>query len=418
MFQNGVYTACEPCAEDPTRPPMWQVKAARIIHDQSEKMVYYEDARLEMLGVPLAYIPFFSAPDPTVKRKTGFLMPVATYSSVYGFGVTTPFYWALAPNYDVTITPTMTSLQGPLLQVEWRHRLMSGAYAVRGAGIWQLDKSQFAFQGPRTTSIPAFAISAACCRPKASSPWRTDGSGAGTGTVVTDRPFLQDYSVARVPQEFISQLYLTGVGDRSYFDVRAMHYLGMSGSDRQEELPIIHPVLDYSNVLGQPIFGGELSYRLQPDEPEPPGGRFRSGQPQTAFDLGLCNPTTADPAVVKNPGQLPAARHPGQLLTALRRRAVAAQDRRSPGPGLAAFRVGAGRRGRAFRHPGGRGRELHPDRREHAHPRHAGRRPRVSLSLHQRAFLGHADDRADRPGDRAAGRDRNRPASPTRTHRA
>ena len=300
VFQNGVYTACEACAEDPTRPPMWQVKAARIIHDQAEKMIYYEDARMEFLGVPLAYIPFFSAPDPTVKRKTGFLFPAATYSSVYGFGVSTPFYWALAPNYDVTITPTLTSLQGPLLQAEWRHRLMSGAYSVRAAGIWQLDKDQFAFQGPSDDFNSGFRDFRGMLQ--------TEGQFALTdrwvwgweGTLVTDRPFLQDYSVVRVPQEFVSQVYLTGVGDRSYFDARAMHYLGMSGSDRQAELPIIHPVIDYSNKLAQPIFGGELGYRFNLTSLSRTAADF-DPITQNAFDLGLCTPLTADPAVVKNP---------------------------------------------------------------------------------------------------------------------
>ena len=75
IFHNGVYTACEPCQTDPTKPPKWQVKAARIIHDQGEKMLYFEDANLEFLGVPMAYLPYLSAPDPTVKRKTGMLVP-------------------------------------------------------------------------------------------------------------------------------------------------------------------------------------------------------------------------------------------------------------------------------------------------------------------------------------------------------
>ena len=79
VFQSGVYTACEACKDDPSKPPKWQVKAARIIHDQGEKMIYFEDARLEFFGVPLAYMPFFSAPDPTVKRKTGFLMPTCRH---------------------------------------------------------------------------------------------------------------------------------------------------------------------------------------------------------------------------------------------------------------------------------------------------------------------------------------------------
>ncbi len=75
VFENGVYTACAPCKDDPKKPPLWQVKGARIIHDQNEKMLYFENAQLEFFGVPMAYMPYFSTPDPTVKRKTGFLMP-------------------------------------------------------------------------------------------------------------------------------------------------------------------------------------------------------------------------------------------------------------------------------------------------------------------------------------------------------
>ena len=78
VLQNGVYTACEPCKDDPKKPPLWQVQAARIIHDEGEKMLYFEDARIEFFGVPLAYVPFMSAPDPTVKRKSGFLFPTVS----------------------------------------------------------------------------------------------------------------------------------------------------------------------------------------------------------------------------------------------------------------------------------------------------------------------------------------------------
>src|SRR4029453_12837097 len=76
VLQSGVYTACEACKDDPRKPPLWQVKAARIIHDEGEKMIYFEQAQLEFFGKPVAYFPFFSAPDPTVKRKSGWLMPV------------------------------------------------------------------------------------------------------------------------------------------------------------------------------------------------------------------------------------------------------------------------------------------------------------------------------------------------------
>ncbi len=72
IFHNGVYTACAPCKDDPKKPPLWQVKSARIIHDETEKMIYFENAQLEFFGKPIAYFPYFSTPDPTVKRKTRF----------------------------------------------------------------------------------------------------------------------------------------------------------------------------------------------------------------------------------------------------------------------------------------------------------------------------------------------------------
>ncbi len=115
VFENGVYTACAPCKDDPKKPPLWQVKGARIIHDQNEKMLYFEDARLEFFGVPMAYLPYFSTPDPTVKRKSGFLMPSPSQTAAYGYAVDIPYYWAIAPDMDATFTPRITSRQGVLL---------------------------------------------------------------------------------------------------------------------------------------------------------------------------------------------------------------------------------------------------------------------------------------------------------------
>jgi len=51
VFESAVYTACLPCRDNPKRPPLWQVKAARIIHDQNEKMIYFEDANLEFFEI-------------------------------------------------------------------------------------------------------------------------------------------------------------------------------------------------------------------------------------------------------------------------------------------------------------------------------------------------------------------------------
>jgi len=302
VFQSGVYTACEPCRDDPRKPPLWQVKAARIIHNESEKMMYFEDARIEFFGVPLAWMPYFSAPDPTVKRKTGFLMPIVSTSSAYGFAVETPYYLALAPNYDATISPRFTTTQGPLLRGEWRQRFEDGQLTIRGAGIDQLDKNKFLLDGTPTPGFRDFrgAIEASG-RFNLSPQWTWGFDGVG----LTDRTFFQDYKIQLLQQtavdpilnymtEAVSQVYLIGRGDRSYFDMRAIHYYGFSLSDVQGTLPNVLPVIDYAYTFDQPVFGGELGTTFN----------FTNLQRQTAsFDaisasalnLGLCNVNSADP---------------------------------------------------------------------------------------------------------------------------
>lgn len=302
VFENGVYTACAPCRDDPKKPPLWQVKGARIIHDQTDKMLYFENAQLEFFGVPMAYLPYFSTPDPTVKRKTGFLMPGFSSVSTYGFGVETPFYWAIAPDYDATFNPRFTTKQGVLLQGEFRQRLINGSYQIRAYGIDQLDQGAFAgqpgdrqFRGGVDTK-GQFALNDKWV-------WGWDG------VLLSDYYFFSDYRLAQykdpfgsflsLPTEAISQLYLTGVGNRSFFDARTIYYLSYSGN--QNMVPVIHPVVDYSNVINHPIFDGEFSYKTN----------FTSLSRETAaFDPittlantnSLCTTTSADP-LARTPSQ-------------------------------------------------------------------------------------------------------------------
>jgi LPS-assembly protein len=271
VMQNGVYTACEPCKDDPQKPPLWQVQAARIIHDNNEKMIYFEDAKVEFFGLPLIYFPFLSAPDPSVARKSGFLYPILSYGTAYGAALEVPYFWALSPSYDLTVTPRFMSMQGVLLQAQWRQRLMTGAYTVRVAGVFQEDPGYFANRdGPDSPTANTFRGAVQTSGQFALSDKWVWG---WTGLLMTDPSFLYDYLLASfigsfdpfhtgVATEGVSQLYLTGANVRSYFDIRTIYYYGFSGQDIQAEIPWIHPVVDYSNVMAQPLLGGELSYKM------------------------------------------------------------------------------------------------------------------------------------------------------------
>jgi len=325
VFENGVYTACAPCQDDPKKPPLWQVKGARIIHDQQEKMLYFETAQIEFFGVPVAYLPYFSTPDPTVKRKSGFLMPgYFPGTGQTGFGMEIPYYWAIAPDYDATFTPRILSRQGVLMQAEFRQRLIDGSYQIRAYGIDQLDPGAFAgqpgdrqFRGGLDTK-GQFAINDKWV-------WGWDG------VILSDYAFFNDYRLAQyrdpmsaflsLPTEAISQLYLTGVGNRSYFDLRSIYYLSYSGN--QQQVPVVYPVLDYSNVFNYPIFGGEVSYKTNFTNLTRNDAVFDPITNLANF-AGLCTPTSADP-LARTPSQCLLRGFPGTYT----RLTVEAQWRRS-----------------------------------------------------------------------------------------
>ncbi len=266
-FDKGTYTACAPCEAHPERPPLWQIKAMKIIHKSDEQMIYFEDAVLELYGLPIAYLPYFSTPDPTVTRKTGFLVPHYVYQSRLGFGAAAPFFWNLAPNYDLTLTPTVLSQQGFFGEAEFRHRLETGTYSILGSGIYQAEPSQFPaypagtgnrnFRGSVETQGKFFI------NPRWSYGWDV--------TIFSDKYFLQDYNIRSNSlgtdyiKESISTAYLTGQGDRSFFDLRGYRIEGLSQFDFNKQQPLVAPVLNYNRTIAVAPgstygIGGEVNF--------------------------------------------------------------------------------------------------------------------------------------------------------------
>jgi LPS-assembly protein len=307
VLESGVYTACEPCKDDPKKPPRWQIRTTRIIHDDAEKMIYFEGARLEAFGVPLFYWPYLSTPDPTVKRKSGLLIPKIGYTSVLGANYSQAYFWAIAPNYDLTLTPTFSSKQGLLMQAEWRHRLMNGSYSIKASGIFQLNPGAFetrftpVYTGdkdPGDRTFRGMFDTSGQFNLNNQWVWGWDGS------IMTDRMVVQDYGLRTYfaimdpfksgGLETVTQLYLSGRGDKSWFDARGMYFYGLAASDVQSQLPLVLPVVDYKNRYA--LFGGDLSYKTNLISLTRQSADF-DPITQNAFNTGQCDRVTADPSV-------------------------------------------------------------------------------------------------------------------------
>ncbi len=262
-FDYGTYTACEPCKDNPEVPPLWQVRAAKIVHNNETHTVYFEESTLEIAGIPVAYLPYFEAPDPTVKRKSGFLTPRFITSTAVGTGASVPYFFNLAPDYDLTLSPAFLSRQGVLGQAEYRQRLDNGSFNLRLSGIFQTTPSAF-LPGPLGAGDRDFRGSIESRgRFYINDRWRTGWDLVG----VTDKWFLDNYRIRNQNittdyfREAVSTAYLIGQGDRSWFEARGYYFKGLSSFDWQKEQPIVAPVIDYDKRINGPgEIGGEVRF--------------------------------------------------------------------------------------------------------------------------------------------------------------
>ncbi|MGB9144017.1 MAG: LPS assembly protein LptD [Aestuariivirga sp.] len=274
IYEHASYTACKDCSTK-GGAPLWEITTTKTVHDEKAKNLYLTDPTLRFGGVPVAWLPYASMPDPTVKRRTGFLLPSFSGGGTYGFGVTTPYFLELGPSADLTFRPMWTTKQGPVADVEFRQRLKSGSYNVRGYGVYQLTEAE----APGDTKWRGAATTAGDFKLNDTWDWGWDG------TLTSDKTFLKKYDFDDRDLA-TSKVYLTGMDDRSYFSAQALHFRTLSLVEDQSTFPTALPYINSEYTFDQAVLGGELSfdasaYSLSRDEANTPYATINHGTDQT-----------------------------------------------------------------------------------------------------------------------------------------
>lgn len=130
-LQRTIASSCTVCAENPT--PTWAIRASRVTQDSVARRIYFENARFELFGLPVGYVPRLSIPEPSVERANGVLVPEFLQSNIYGFGFKLPYYHTLGPSADITVTPFVTTTGAKILEGQYRRRFDGGGFDLSGA---------------------------------------------------------------------------------------------------------------------------------------------------------------------------------------------------------------------------------------------------------------------------------------------
>ena len=236
-----VYSPCELCPDEPTRPPLWQLKAVKVVHDKDRRTIEYSDVWLELAGIPIAYSPYLSHPDPTVKRRSGFLVPSIGGSSDLGLVTRVPYFLNIDPFSDATLTPVYASKEGPLLTGEYRHRLQNGSLDLTASIT---EDSENEVRG-HIKSQGRFDLD---------DTWRW-GFEANRAT---DDTYLRRYGFGS-ESSLTTRVFSEGFRKRNYMAFNGYAFQGLRESDDPGKTPWVLPMFDYNHVGEPDRLGGRPS---------------------------------------------------------------------------------------------------------------------------------------------------------------
>jgi LPS-assembly protein len=249
ILNKAVYTPCLPCRTDPTRQPVWQIKADQVVRDETAQTVTYHDAWMEMWGVPVFYTPYFRHADVGVKRQTGLLNPTFSVSSgSSGVQVRQPYFIVLDDDKDVTLSPIARVTGNPdpaggVLVGEYRQRVPNGIFILGASGTYEGtpdDESDRDFRG-HVNGAGLFDVNR---------DWRWGFNFKNT----TDKEYLRQYHLGS-RRWLEDTLWSEGFLGRSYFEARGYGWQTTDSDLRDDTAPIVTPLLNY-NFTSEPGAGG------------------------------------------------------------------------------------------------------------------------------------------------------------------
>lgn len=248
---KAVYSPCQVCKNERDGLPVWQIKALKVTHDRENSIISYRHAWLEILGVPILYTPYFWHPDPTTKRKSGLLVPRAGNSTDLGNFLEIPYYWAIAPNYDITIAPLFITQEASVLKSEFRMRTKTGEFRFNGS-VTNPDRRDSAGNQIAGRQVRDHLFGVGRFSPNTLWDWGFDVQ------ISSDDTYLKRYDIFD-GDELRNRAFMRTRGERNYAVAESYYFVGLRSTDNQGQTPVILPNIDFQYHLADPFLGGHVS---------------------------------------------------------------------------------------------------------------------------------------------------------------
>lgn len=233
---KAVYSPCPTCAEHPEAEMQWQLKADKVIIDNAQQKVEYEDAYFEVYGVPVAYTPYFAHPTPNADRKSGILVPTFRTDSNLGGVLTLPYYFNVAPNMEATVRPTITTKEGLVLGGDWSHLTEYGQYDLTGSITRPRGFTELASSDEGDRSLRGHL------KGKGIFDLTEHWDFGFDGQYTSDDTYLRRYDFDNTDL-ITSRAFFDRISERNFTRIQAVHFRGLLEQDSSTTTPIAAPYL-------------------------------------------------------------------------------------------------------------------------------------------------------------------------------
>ncbi|MEX0285489.1 MAG: LPS-assembly protein LptD [Paracoccaceae bacterium] len=243
QLDKTAVTSCRIC--DDEGAPLWQIRARRVIHDELERQLYFEDAHLRVLDVPVFYFPRLRLPDPTLERATGFLIPSIRTTSQLGTGVKVPYFFKLGDHADLKLEPYV-SPRTRTMNFRYRHAFQRGRVEFEG-GVTNDDlipnktRGYLFGEGIYTFAREydlSFDIEAA-----------------------SDNAYLVDYGLPDIDR-LESEVALSRTRRDSFYKTSITHFNSLRDGENESILPTVVADVVYEQRVFPQGVGGELRFNF------------------------------------------------------------------------------------------------------------------------------------------------------------